>query len=167
MFTNRFFKLTKEATWKTWRITFILLLLIVVSLLIPKALSQSGTASTGPPSSTVAMVHKSLQRPRVVYIDDYVHGQAIITEVGTHLRYTFRHAVPRPYKTHLSSYTEGMFAIISDGSKGKPVEVKLLVGSEGGRGRIDIQCENEAGTISCWSQIFPGGVQYIPGLFLK
>lgn len=123
-------------------------------------------AQTIAAASTIASIpaRKPVKKPAIIEISTYSNGEAIVADAGTRLKYTLIHATPPPFSKKLDSYTEGMFSVISDGSNGSPVELRILPGYEGCKGKISIRCENELGTVYCWNQIFPNGSQ--PGLLL-
>ncbi|MBY0357542.1 MAG: hypothetical protein K2W82_06025 [Candidatus Obscuribacterales bacterium] len=129
----------------------LLLCFFLIAALFPINTSAQRIAVLAPPRPT----KKSIKQFKTIEIDTYKNGQALFADVGSHIKFTFKNAVPPPTAVQLTSYTEGMFAVIADGSRGEPIELKILSGSEGTKGRIDIRCENELGTIHSWSQIFP------------
>lgn len=125
--------------------------LLFIAVLFPISTSAQRIAVLTPPPAA----KESIKRFKTFEVDTYKNGQALFADVGSRIKFTFRNAVPPPTAAYLTSYTQGMLEVISDGSHGQPIELKILSGSEGAKGRIDIRCENELGTIHCWSQIFP------------
>ena len=86
-------------------------------------------------------------------------GEPISASVGTHIRYTFRAMTQRPIETRLAYCTEGMFHVISPGGRNEPIELEILNGSQGGRGRIDIWGATPGGEFRGWNQVFPLGIR--------